>query len=56
MPYLQQLYFRLKDAVFVGSRPYPSEPFEKFLQHEFGTDTKMTSIPYPRLAISCSSG
>jgi hypothetical protein len=47
-PYLQQLYFRFKDEVFVGARPYPSEPFEKFLQQEFGADTIMTSIGYPR--------
>ena len=47
--YLQQLYFRFKDEVFVGTRPYPSEPFEKFLQQEFGADTKMTSIGYPRV-------
>ncbi|CAB4016713.1 85 88 kDa calcium-independent phospholipase A2 isoform X2 [Paramuricea clavata] len=48
-PYLQQLYFRFKDEVFVGARPYPSEPFEKFLQQEFGADTIMTSIGYPRV-------
>ena len=47
---MQQLYFRFKDQVFVGSRPYPSEPFEKFLMLEFGKDTKMTSIKYPRYA------
>ena len=47
-PYLQKLYFRFKDEVFVGARPYPSEPFEKFLQQEFGADTIMTSIGYPR--------
>ena len=47
---MQQLYFRFKDQVFVGSRPYPSEPFEEFLKLEFGEDTKMTSIKYPRYA------
>ncbi|XP_046856268.1 85/88 kDa calcium-independent phospholipase A2-like [Xenia sp. Carnegie-2017] len=49
MAYLQQLYFRFKDEVFVGSRPYPSEPLEKFLRQEFGVDTKMTSVNYPRV-------
>lgn len=48
MPYLQQLYFRFKDQVFVGSRPYPSKPFEKFLMEEFGENTKMSSVAYPR--------
>ena len=51
MAYLQQLYFRFKDEVFVGSRPYPSEPLEKFLRQEFGVDTKMTSVNYPRYFI-----
>lgn len=49
VPYMQQLYFRFKDQVFVGSRPYPSEPFEKFLIQEFGEKTTMTSVPYPRV-------
>eukprot|EP00794_Sanderia_malayensis_P008938 gene8938-9891_t len=47
----QRAYFRMKQRVFEGSRPYPSGPLEKFLIDEFGEDKKMNSIEYPRLVI-----
>jgi len=50
----RQLYFRLKDKVFVGSRPYVSEPLEKFVQKEFGVDTKISDITHPRLMITAT--
>ena len=48
MRYAQGLYFRLKDEVFVGSRPYPAEPLENFMKREFGELTRMTEVEYPR--------
>ncbi|GAU97825.1 hypothetical protein RvY_09055-2 [Ramazzottius varieornatus] len=38
------LYFRMKDKIFVGSRPYPADAYESILQEEFGAETKMTDI------------
>ncbi|OQV13864.1 85/88 kDa calcium-independent phospholipase A2 [Hypsibius exemplaris] len=45
------LYFRMKDKIFIGSRPYPAEAFETILQEEFGAETKMTDITGPKLLI-----
>ena len=45
--YMRGMYFRLKDEVFKGTRPYPSEPFEELLQKEFG-DKVMTDIKHPK--------
>lgn len=39
----QQLYFRLKDKIFVGSRPYDTRPLEELLQETFGL-TRMKDI------------
>ncbi|RWS00978.1 85/88 kDa calcium-independent phospholipase A2-like protein, partial [Dinothrombium tinctorium] len=44
----RRLYFRLKDKIFVGLRPYDSEPFEKFLRQALGEETKMTDIVKPK--------
>ena len=43
------LYFRLKDKVFVGSRPYDAELLETFLKNELGQSTVMGDIERPRL-------
>ena len=48
MRYAQGLYFRLKDEVFVGKRPYEAEPLENFMKREFGEHTRMTEVEYPR--------
>ena len=48
MRYAQGLYFRLKDEVFVGKRPYEAEPLENFMKREFGEQTRMTEVEYPR--------
>ncbi|KAF4531587.1 hypothetical protein B566_EDAN010053 [Ephemera danica] len=48
----QCIYFRLKDQVFKGKRPYNSEPLEKLLQNLFGEQTVMNDIPHPRLLIT----
>ncbi|XP_034388441.1 85/88 kDa calcium-independent phospholipase A2 [Cyclopterus lumpus] len=52
MEYLLCLYFRMKEQVFKGSRPYESAPLEDFLQKEFGENTKMTDVCYPRVMVT----
>ncbi|KAK7929199.1 hypothetical protein WMY93_005594 [Mugilogobius chulae] len=52
MEYLRCLYFRMKEQVFKGSRPYESAPLEDFLKKEFGEDTKMTDVQYPRVMVT----
>ena len=46
--YAQGLYFRLKNEVFTGKRPYDSEPLEWFLKKEFGETTRMTEVEHPK--------
>ncbi|VDD74908.1 unnamed protein product [Mesocestoides corti] len=43
------LYFRLKEKVFTGSRPYPTEGLEVLLREEFGDQSMMTDLPDVRL-------
>nr|XP_020441884.1 85/88 kDa calcium-independent phospholipase A2 isoform X2 [Monopterus albus] len=50
--YLRCLYFRMKEQVFRGSRPYESAPLEDFLKKEFGEHTKMTDVQYPRVMVT----
>lgn len=52
MDYLLCLYFRMKEQVFKGSRPYESAPLEDFLKKEFGENTKMTDVRYPRVMVT----
>ncbi|KAI5627630.1 85/88 kDa calcium-independent phospholipase A2 isoform X1 [Silurus asotus] len=52
MEYLRCLYFRMKDQVFKGSRPYESGPLEDFLKQEFGEETKMTEVKYPKVMVT----
>uniref|UniRef100_M4A0K6 phospholipase A2 n=1 Tax=Xiphophorus maculatus TaxID=8083 RepID=M4A0K6_XIPMA len=52
MEYLRCLYFRMKEQVFRGSRPYESAPLEDFLKKEFGENTKMTDIKFPRVMVT----
>uniref|UniRef100_A0A3Q3WQJ9 phospholipase A2 n=1 Tax=Mola mola TaxID=94237 RepID=A0A3Q3WQJ9_MOLML len=52
MEYLRCLYFRMKEQVFKGSRPYESAPLEDFLKKEFGENTRMTDVQYPRVMVT----
>ncbi|TRY96989.1 hypothetical protein DNTS_001428, partial [Danionella cerebrum] len=52
MEYLRCLYFRMKEEVFKGSRPYESGPLEDFLKKEFGENTKMTDVTHPRVMVT----
>ncbi|KAM4022298.1 85/88 kDa calcium-independent phospholipase A2 isoform 2-T3 [Anomaloglossus baeobatrachus] len=52
MEYLRCLYFRMKNEVFCGSRPYESGPLEEFLKKEFGEQTKMTDVMHPKVMVT----
>lgn len=52
MVYMRGVYFRMKDEVFRGSRPYESGPLEEFLKREFGEHTKMTDIRKPKVMLT----
>ncbi|XP_027516932.1 85/88 kDa calcium-independent phospholipase A2 isoform X2 [Corapipo altera] len=52
MDYMRCLYFRMKDMVFRGSRPYESEPLDEFLKKEFGENTKMTDVRKPKVMVT----
>ncbi|XP_064478597.1 85/88 kDa calcium-independent phospholipase A2-like isoform X2 [Ornithodoros turicata] len=47
-----QLYFGLKDKVFIGSRPHDADSLERFLQREMGENTVMTDITHPKLIVT----
>lgn len=44
MRYTQGLYFRMKDLVFVGARPYSEKPLEDILKKELGENTFMSDV------------
>lgn len=50
--YTQTLYFRMKDLVFVGMRPYDEKPLEKILKEELGEDTVMADIKEPKIIVT----
>ncbi|XP_032692538.1 85/88 kDa calcium-independent phospholipase A2 isoform X2 [Lontra canadensis] len=52
MAYMRCVYFRMKDEVFRGSRPYESGPLEEFLKREFGEHTKMTDVKKPKVMLT----
>ncbi|KAK4831568.1 hypothetical protein QYF61_018328 [Mycteria americana] len=52
MEYMRCLYFRMKDMVFRGSRPYESESLDEFLKKEFGENTKMTDVQKPKVMVT----
>nr|CAH0104999.1 unnamed protein product [Daphnia galeata] len=51
----KQLFFRLKDRVFCGSKPYDSEILESFLKTEFG-DRTMADIIGPKVIVTAVKG
>merc|ERR1711915_928056 len=51
----QGLYFKLKDKVFVGKRPYDVLPMEDFLKHEFSEELMMNQLPSkPMIAVTAT--
>ncbi|GFV00693.1 hypothetical protein TNCV_1385141 [Trichonephila clavipes] len=50
------LYFRLKDKVFVGVRPYDADLLETFLKNELGESTVMGDIVKPKLMVTATRG
>jgi len=51
----QGLYFKLKDKVFVGKRPYEVKPMEDFLKEEFSEELMMSQLPpKPLVAVTAT--
>ncbi|XP_041363731.1 85/88 kDa calcium-independent phospholipase A2-like isoform X2 [Gigantopelta aegis] len=50
--YLKVLFFRMKDEVFKGTRPYSPEAFELMLKREFGENTTMAEIKHPKVLVT----
>ncbi|XP_039273985.2 85/88 kDa calcium-independent phospholipase A2-like [Styela clava] len=49
----QSIYFRLKDKVFSGPRPYDSVPMENFLRSVFGDNTTLADLEsHPKVVIT----
>uniref|UniRef100_A0A914WTN0 phospholipase A2 n=1 Tax=Plectus sambesii TaxID=2011161 RepID=A0A914WTN0_9BILA len=51
----QRLYFRFKDEVFTGSRPYDTIILESFLKQELGDTTTMAHIAHPRVMVTTTA-
>lgn len=49
--FCRNLYFKLKDKIFTGSRPYDETIFEQFLKKEFGENTRISDITSTKLFI-----
>ncbi|VDO11612.1 unnamed protein product [Rodentolepis nana] len=54
--YNRCLYFRMKEKIFVGNRPYPTEGLESLLREEFGETPVMTDIPDVRVSVTALRG
>ncbi|CAH1794250.1 unnamed protein product [Owenia fusiformis] len=52
LQYILGLYMRFKDAVFIGNRPYDSQPLEKFMKQEFGEKTRMSDVRKPKVIVT----
>ncbi|KAK3863829.1 hypothetical protein Pcinc_030432 [Petrolisthes cinctipes] len=50
--YTQGLYFRMKDLVFIGNRPYSEKPLEDILRKELGENTVMSDIKGPKVVVT----
>lgn len=50
--YTQGLYFRMKDQVFLGHRPYDEKPLEEILKKELGEETVMADIKGIRVIVT----
>ncbi|KAJ6216443.1 hypothetical protein RDWZM_007600 [Blomia tropicalis] len=48
----REIYFRLKDKLFVGYRPYCSDTLERFLQQHLGKERQMSDIVRPRVLVT----
>ncbi|KAH3741359.1 85/88 kDa calcium-independent phospholipase A2-like [Dreissena polymorpha] len=49
---LKELYYKLKDQVFQGEKPYDSEQIETLLKQNFGINSVMTDIQHPKVVVT----
>ena len=47
----REIYFKLKDKIFTGPRPYQPELFEKLLAKKLGNDKLIAVKPPPRVLV-----
>lgn len=52
--YLLTSYFKYKNLVFVGKRPYDSDILEKLMKEDFGEYTKMTDLTKPKILLAAA--
>lgn len=50
----RQFYFKMKNKVFLGTRPYESEPLDNFLKKLFGESSTMANIVKPRVMLTAT--
>ncbi|XP_029640784.1 85/88 kDa calcium-independent phospholipase A2 isoform X1 [Octopus sinensis] len=50
--YCKSLYFRMKNDIFSGKRPYSSDKLEQLLKDEFGEDTVMSDLKRPKVMVT----
>lgn len=50
----RQIYFRLKDKIFVGYRPYCSDTLERFLQRYLGREKRMHELTTPKVMVTAT--
>lgn len=50
----RQFYFRMKNKVFIGTRPYESEPLEAFLKKTLGEETRMSQLVKPKVILTAT--
>ncbi|XP_067929343.1 85/88 kDa calcium-independent phospholipase A2-like [Watersipora subatra] len=50
--YCLGLYFKLKNQVFCGGKPYSADILEAVLKEEFGENTLMSELPSPRVMVT----
>ncbi|XP_077979485.1 85/88 kDa calcium-independent phospholipase A2-like isoform X2 [Glandiceps talaboti] len=53
---IQGFYFRMKNKVFKGKRPYASEPLEQVMKEEFGENTTMDAVQHPKVLVTAVLG
>ncbi|GAB1609791.1 85/88 kDa calcium-independent phospholipase A2-like [Argonauta hians] len=50
--YCKSFYFRMKNEIFFGKRPYSSDKLEQLLKQEFGEETVMADLKRPKVMVT----
>ncbi|VDK47983.1 unnamed protein product [Cylicostephanus goldi] len=52
IPFCRSMYFRMKDEIFLGVRPYNADTLDAFLRSEFGENTTMADVTSKRVMVT----